>query len=262
MVIRKSIDKVNFSSDTIIDNKLSAFLKQQLSSGVKQHELRDFQGNVVRHLRCRAKIGSGFLNPNNVTTIKEQTYKSNKEYKNQYYANTGENYMFGLYENENGRKIVSINVLEASRYSLNKNEDSKDAIFKSVEPVYIGTGKKKKESKLKHIFQIGQKILFFIDNKEELKEITKQEISNRLYTIKRFHQAERGNIVFQHHLEARSEDDLGKELGTLGKNGYSIDKLTNECSPPRILFTPNKDVFIVEGRDFIMKLDGTINFKF
>ena len=101
-----------------------------------------------------------------------------------------------------------------------------------------------------------------MESKEELKELKEHEISSRLYFIKRFHQAERGNIVFQHHLEARSDDELSKNFGTLGKNGFAIGKLTNEFSPPRILFTPNKDVFIIEEKDFKLKLDGSIEFKF
>jgi len=262
MVVRKAIDTVNFKSDIVVDKYLGEHIKSQLSKGIKQNDLKDFQGNIIRHLRCEAKAGSGILNPDNVTVVKEQTYKSNKEYKNYYYTNTGDNYMFGLYENENGRKIISINVLEASRYSLDKNKDSKYDIFKSVEPIIIGLGKKARKAKLVHIFQVDQKILFFKENREELKEMSKMEISDRLYYIKRFHQAERGNIVFQHHLEARSDDELNKELGTLGKNGFSIDKLTNSFVPPRILFTPNKNVFIIEGKDFEMKLDGSIDFKF
>lgn len=262
MVVRKSIDNINFKSDIIVDEYLAKFLKNQLSEGVKQYELKDFQGNLIRHLRCEAKAGSGVLNPENVTVVKEQTNKSIKEYKNYYYTNTGDNYMFGMYENEFGRKIISINVLEATRYSLNRNFDSKENIFKTIEPVMIGSGKKIKESRLMHIFQTGQKILFFLENKYELKEMSNAEISSRLYYVKRFHQAERGNIVFQHHLEARSDDELSKVYGTLGKNGFSIDKLTDFFSPPRILFTPNKDVFIIEGRDFEMKLDGSIEFKF
>jgi CRISPR-associated endonuclease Csn1 len=184
------------------------------------------------------------------------------EYKNHFYANTGDNYMFGLYENEYGRKIISINVFESTKYSLEKNMDSPKEIFKSKEPVMIGSGKNVKEGSLIHIFLTGQKVLFFIESKEELKELTKAEISNRLYFIKRFHQAERGNIIFQHHLEARSDDELTKDFGTLGKNGFSIDKLNSTFSPPRILFTPNKEVFIIEGKDFDMKLDGKIIFKF
>lgn len=262
MVIRKLIDNVNFKTDIIIDNHLAEHLKNQLESGIKQNALKDFNGNTIRHIRCEAKAGPGLLNPENVTIVKGQTNRSKKDYKNYYYTNTGDNYMFGLYENENGRKIISINVLEATRYSLEKNKDSKREIFKSIEPVLIGTGKKAKESNLVHIFISGQKVLFFLERKEELKDLAQSEISNRLYFIKRFHQAERGNIVFQHHLEARSDEELSKELGTLGKNGFSIDKLTNSFSPPRILFTPNKDVFVVEGKDFEMKLDGSIEFKF
>ncbi|MGN6212531.1 type II CRISPR RNA-guided endonuclease Cas9 [Parafilimonas sp.] len=262
MAIRKLIDNVNFKTDIIIDNHLAEHLKNQLESGIKQKALKDFNGNTIRHIRCEAKAGPGLLNPENVTIVKGQTNRSKKDYKNYYYTNTGDNYMFGLYENENGRKIISINVLEATRYSLEKNKDSKREIFKSIEPVLIGTGKKAKESNLVHIFISGQKVLFFLERKEELKDLAQSEISNRLYFIKRFHQAERGNIVFQHHLEARSDEELSKELGTLGKNGFSIDKLTNTFSPPRILFTPNKDVFVVEGKDFEMKLDGSIEFKF
>ena len=44
MVIRKPIGKVNFNSDVIIDDHLADFLKKQLSDGIKQNELIDFQG--------------------------------------------------------------------------------------------------------------------------------------------------------------------------------------------------------------------------
>ena len=170
--------------------------------------------------------------------------------------------MFGLYENENGRKIVSINIFQAIQYSLNKNHDSQTEIFKVVEPIKIGRGKKEKEASLKHIFQVGQKMLFFFERKEELTELTKEQLSNRLYFIKRFHQAENGNIVVQHHLEARSEEELKKEYGPKGTNGFTIKDLTNEFTPPRILFTPTKDVFVIEGKDFEFELTGDIKFNF
>lgn len=262
MVGRKSIENINFSSDIIVDEHLANHLKEQLGNGVKQNELEDFQGNKIRHLRCVVKSGRGVMNPDNVTVVKEQTYKSDKEYKNYYYTDSGDNYMFGLYENEFGRKIVSINTFEATQLALNQNKESKHDVFKSKEPVLIGRGKKVKEGKLAHIFIPGQKVLFFMESREELKDLNKNDLSNRFYYVKRFHQAERGNMIFQHHLEARNDDELSKEYGTLGKNGFSIDKLTESFSPPRILFTPNKDVFIIEGKDFEMKLDGTIHWKY
>lgn len=167
MVGRKPIEKVNFSSDNIIDKQLEDYLRKQLDSGVKQNELKDFQGNVVRHLRCEVKSGKGYMKPDNATIVKEQTYKSKKEYKNFYYADSGDNYMFGLYENEYGRKIISINVLEATKYTVDQNKDSKSEIFQTIEPISIGKGKHQELGKLKHIFMPGQKILFFFESKEE-----------------------------------------------------------------------------------------------
>lgn len=262
MVGRKPIEKINFKTDNIIDEYLADHLRKQLESGVKEIDLKDFQGNKVRHLRCEVKSGRGVMNPDNVTVVKEQTYKSNKDYKNYYYADSGENYMFGLYENENGRKVVSINTLESVRLSLDQNKDSQREIFKSKEPVFIGRGKNGKEANLKHIFMPGQKVFFFLEEKEELKDLEKGELSKRLYFVKRLYQAEVGNIIFQFHLEARSDEDLSKVYGPKGRNGFSISDLTIDFSPPRILFTPTKDCFIIEGEDFEMKLDGAIIWKF
>lgn len=262
MVERKPIEKVNFKSDNIIDSHLANYLKNQIVSGKKNYELEDFQGKKIRHLRCEAKVGSGKMKPENATIVKEQAYKSKKDYKNFYYANSGDNYMFGLYENENGRKIVSINTLEAARFSLNQNKDSKREIFKSKEPVFIGRGKKAKEGKLIHIFIPGQKVLFFFENKEELKDLDKIDLSMRLYFLKRLYQAEVGNIVFQHHLEARSDEELSKIYGAKGRNGFSINNLKTEFSPPRILFTPTSNCFILENKDFEMELEGSIKWKF
>lgn len=262
MVERKPIEKVDFKKDIIIDSYMADHLKQQLKDGISAIELKDFQGNKVRRLRCAVRLGRGLLNPDKVTIVKEQTYKSNKVYKNYYYATSGDNYVYGLYENENGRKIISINTFQAIQYSLNKNKDSITDIFKYVEPVKIGKGKNEKEASLKHVFQIGQKMLFFFESKEELKEMTKEEISKRLYYIKRFHQAENGNMVVQHHIEARSDKELSAMYGPKGQNGFTINSLTNKFSPPRILFTPSKDIFIIEGKDFEFELSGDIKFKF
>lgn len=263
MVIRKPIDRVNFSSDIIIDEYLSTFLKEQLESGVKQNDLIDFQGRKLRHLRCRVKAARGFMNPDNVTVVKEQTYKSDKDYKNYIYSDSGENYVFGLYENKNGREIVSINKFEAANYirALGIPNDKKE-LFNQKEPVMI----KKEESQLVHVFEVGQKVIFY-NTIDELKDIENepQEISKRLYFIKRLHQASVGNMLFQHHLEARNDQDLSlafpKEVfKSAGKDGFS--KYQADFIAPRILFKPSKPNFIIEGKDFEMELDGTIKFKF
>src|SRR5690606_22585579 len=124
---------VNFKSDVIVDLHLKEHLKKQLAVGVNQHELKDFQGKILRHLRCRVKSARGFMNPDNATIVKEQVYKSTKDYKNFIYADSGENYMFGLYENENGRSFVPFKVFESSQYANHLEELAPGNLFKSKE---------------------------------------------------------------------------------------------------------------------------------
>jgi len=265
MVLRKPIDKVNFSSDVIVDSHLAEHLNKQILNGAKHSELKDFQGKALRHLRCRVKAARGFMNPDNVTIVKKQVYKSSKDYKNYIYADSGENYMFGLYENENGRTIVPFNVFESARY--NKYAEGKGILelFKSKEPILIGRGKKSMAAQLKHVFQVGQKVLFYENSIEELKEIDKIDLQKRLYFVKNLADAKQGLIRFQHHLEARDENQLSidfpiNEFGQKGKNGFS--KFSSDFVAPRLLLSAGNFDFIIQNKDFEMKLDGTINFNF
>lgn len=271
MVVRKSIDDIidgkKVKTDIIVDEHLAEHIKQQVDGGAKSNEIVDFQGNIIRRVRCKVKSGRGFMNPDKVTVVKEQTYKSEKEYKNYYYADSGENYMFGLYEDEKGkREIKSINLLESSRFAKAVECNDKKEIFRAVEPVFIG--KNKKEATLKHIFQKGQKVIFFTDSREELKELyntDKDIFSNRIYKVYRLADANSQRILFQHHMEAR--DDKGLQLsfpketfGTKGKDGFS--KLQTEFIAPRLLLTPSNFNFIIEDLDFKFNLDGTIEFYY
>ncbi|WP_435133927.1 type II CRISPR RNA-guided endonuclease Cas9 [Formosa sp. A9] len=265
MVLRKPIDTINFKTDVIVDDHLAKYLRKQLAEGVKQNELKDFQGNVLRHLRCRVKAARGFMNPDNATIVKEQIYKSSKDYKNYIYADSGENYMFGLYENENGRSIIPFNVFESAQYSKYLDKVSFELLFKSKEPVYIGRGKNLKEAELKHVFMVGQKVLMYINDKEELKDLDVGSLSERLYMVKRLTDAKTQRIMFQHHMEARDEkqlvEDFPKDVfGTKGKDGFS--SFSSDFVAPRLLLTPGKYDFAIEEKDFEMKLDGSITWKF
>jgi CRISPR-associated endonuclease Csn1 len=265
MVLRKPIEKVNFISDLIIDGHLGEYLKQQLKNGNKQNELKDFQGKKLRHLRCRVKAARGFMNPNNATIVKEQVYKSSKEYKNYIYADSGGNYLFGLYENEFGRTIVSLNIFESSAYARHIEGWSYEGLFKPKEPIYIGRAKNKDIAKLYHVFIVGQKVLFYSESKGELLDLDKNDLSNRLYFVKNLADAKQGLIRFQHHLDARddkqlSEDFPEKNFGKKGMNGFS--KFSTNFIAPRLLLSPSNFDFIIEGKDFEMKLDGSIEFKF
>lgn len=262
IVLRKPIDKVNFASDIMIDEHLANYIKNQLSKGYKLNELVDFQGKKIRHIRCRVKAARGFMKPENMTIVKEQTYKSLKEYKNFIYSDSGDNYLFGLYENDKGMQIISINKFEAGQYiSKVKGNFRKEDLFKMKEPVKI----KKDEAALKHIFEVGQRVMLYDKCIEELKDMDIKEISDRLYFVKTLFDAKSQRILFQHHLEARNNDDLQKsfpkeQFGTKGKDGFS--KFSNVFLAPRLLLTPGNFKFIIEGKDFEMNLDGSIRYKF
>ncbi|MGN6533763.1 MAG: hypothetical protein ACTHK0_18630 [Ginsengibacter sp.] len=66
-------------------------------------------------------------------------------------------------------------------------------------------------------------------------------------------------------MEARNDEQLAKDFPkeifkSAGKDGFS--KYQEDFIAPRILFKPTKPNFIIEGKDFEMKLDGTIDFTF
>lgn len=260
MVIRRPIEEVNFKTDIIVDDTMKIFLQKQLDKGIKQTELKDFQGNQIRRLRCRVKLGRGFMNPDNATQVKEQTYKSSKEYKNYIWADSGDNFLFGLYQNEKGKKIVAINKFETS-IQLTEKVLSKFDLFKIKEPVIIGG----RDSTLIHVFEPGQKVLFYNESKEELKDLDQKELSKRLYFVKTLFDTRAQRIIFQHHMEGRSNEQLltdfpRSNFGTRGKDGFT--RFTTDFIAPRLLLTPGNFHFIIEDVDFKMNLDNKIEFSF
>ncbi len=261
-VVKRVLTSDNgFNAENIVDDILREFVKKQLKHK-KPTELVDFNNKPIRHIRCRVKSGRGYMNPDNLTEVKEQVYKSKKEYKNYIYADSGDNYVFGMYETDNGkRELKSVNVIEAAKINSLNHIQSIEELFEPTMEI----GNKKEQAKLIHIFREGQKVIFFINDKNELKELSRDELSKRLYFVKRLHQASVGNIQFQHHLEARTDEELSKDypsqiFKSAGKDGFS--KFQTDFVAPRLLFKPIKDIFIIEGKDFVFNMDGSINFLF
>lgn len=263
MVGRKMVEDINLKSDAIIDKTLAEHIKKQVDEGVSLSLLVDLNGNRLRHVRCRVKAGRGFLATESVTVIKEQTYKSKHEYKNYYYTNSGDNYAFGLYVGANQRKIVPVNLFDASKINNYKHVDDSKELFEPL--IFIGNGKNKVEAKLYHVFQPGQKVLFYNENKDELKDLGTEELSKRLYYVRTLADAKQGLIQFQHHLEARNDEQLNNDFpkdqfGAKGKNGFSIFSL--EFVAPRLLLSAGNFNFIIENKDFEFTMYGSILFKY
>jgi CRISPR-associated endonuclease Csn1 len=261
VVGRKPITDLKIGKDVIVDPYLERHIQDQLISGIPITELKDFNEKVIRRIRVRVKAGRGFLDADKVTELKEQTYKSKYDYKNMYYTNSGDNYAFGYYKGVNQRKIVSINLLEASKVGkINGSYYLEDLFEKTLD---LGTGKSQEKVKLYHVFQVGQKVLIYFHDRSELNDLNPVEISARLYFIKNLADANTQRILFQHHLEARDDHqlliDFPKEsFGTKGKDGFS--SFSSDFVVPRLLLTPSNYNFLIEGKDFRMSLAGKIDY--
>lgn len=263
VVGRKPVTDLKFGNDVIVDPFLEKHLREQLSNGVSLSELKDFNGKTIRRIRVRVKAGRGFLDAEKVTELKEQTYKSKHEYKNSYYTNSGDNYAFGFYKGAIQRKIVPINLIQASKIARELGSNKIEDLFEKS--LVLGTGKNEENVNLYHIFQVGQKVLIYFSERSELKDLSPSELSNRLYFVKNLADANQSKIQFQFHLEARNDQQLlidfpKTEFGTKGKDGFS--SFNPDFIAPRLLLTPSNYNFLIEGKDFELSLGGEINFKF
>jgi CRISPR-associated endonuclease Csn1 len=260
IVGRKPIADLKVGKDVIVDPYLEKLINDQISNGVNISEIKDFNGKTIRRVRVRVKAGRGFLDADKVTDLKEQAYKSKYPYKNFYYTNSGDNYAFGYYKGNLNRKIIPINLFEASKVKKLNSTFKIEDFFEKL--LIVGKGNNREEIPLCHVFQVGQKVLFFDTDVSEIQALS--NFSDRLYFVKKLADANQGLIQFQHHLESRNDDQLSMDFptnsfGQKGKNGFS--RFTQDFVAPRLLLSPGNFNFLIEGKDFDFSLDGKVNLK-
>jgi len=262
--IRKPIEDLKNLKDVVdpmlakqIENQLNGrTLSKAISEGIYTFDRKGNRVNRMRRIRVWQSV--------NPIEIKKHTYQSKKPHRQHYYAKSGENYAFGLYQSKSGKlELVSVNLFEAIRTSKSIDFENITDLFEHS----IDIGRKKEPAELIHVFQPGQKVLFFIQTREELKELNKSELSKRLYKVKRLYSSTERNIQFEHHLESRTDKqlqvDFSVEKGFNKSAGkYGFNRFRTDFTAPRLLFKPTKEVFIIEEKDFEFMPDGEINFLF
>jgi CRISPR-associated endonuclease Csn1 len=166
-----------------------------------------------------------------------------REYKQFYYAANSENYAYAFYQgiikNKIERYFKIINLFEiASKLKISEPNQlfiEPEIEFKKGEKLYFYT-----------LLKIGQKVLFYKNDPDELKYFSKDEISIRLYKIIEFEKD--GRIKFKHHIDARKDEALGK--------GDSIIDYNKPKGKLRL--SKGNFNFIIEGKDFNIEPDGKI----
>lgn len=193
----------------------------------------------IRHVRCYASV-------TNPIVVKKQTYISKIEYKNYYYAKNGENIAYALYQHDQKRTYLCLSLADAAKCSQTEAISNINDIFPYTHIV--------KKSVFTKVFTLipGQMVILKQDG-ETLESLTKEQISCRLYRLRRIFDPNNGKLQLQHHLEARDDKKLAadfptKDFGKAGTNGFS--KIDYNTPMPRLLLSPGNQSFWVEGADF------------
>ena len=187
----------------------------------------------IRHIRCHTV-------QKNALKIKEQTYKSEKEYKRYFYAAVGDLFAMCCYTNGKTREFRTYSLYDVSCHRKSDIEDI---------PEFI-TDKKGDRLMLDYKLHSGNMILLYKDSPDELYDLDNVNLSRRLYKINRFES--KGNIVL-----------MTNHLSTSKERGCSLGKLADyQNLPDSIRCGINSLNFLImgENRDFVIK-NGKIIFN-
>lgn len=184
----------------------------------------------IRHIRCNTV-------QKNALKIKEQTYKSEKEYKRYFYAAVGDLYAMCCYTNG---KIREFRIYSLYDVSCHRKSDIEDI------PEFI-TDKKGNQLMLDYKLHTGDMILLYKDNPEELYDLDNVNLSKLLYKINGF-ENDGLRIRMVNHLVVK--EAMGESVKDYAKLPDII-----RCGVKTIKF-----LIMGENRDFVIK-NGKIIFN-
>ena len=204
----------------------------------------------IRHVRCYAKAGRGFLKIDTALNIKRQTYLSKNDYKNNYYAQNDDNYLCLFYEGmEKGklqRAFRLVNYLDIARLKMKTT----NALFTEPEFCFYNGNR---SMPLIAAIKKGTRVLMYTNFKEEIKEMDIDALSKRLFIVYKFNTIGTPNIYLRHHLEARTETDCESSEKATEFNANTISSYLS--------LKASKFKALIEHLDFEIDPLGTITFN-
>jgi CRISPR-associated endonuclease Csn1 len=208
--------------------------------------------NPVRHVRLRAKGGAAFIT--NPSVIKDNL-SSKHEYKRKIYALNGEVPVCALYQDDvDGKTLRALQTY--SLLELTNGMKNKDSGVPSE--FYVKVKGNMREIPLHSTLRIGQKVIFYKNDVEELTSLSPGELSDRLYIISKF---EDSRINFKHHLIAMPEEKLKQKLKELNLSENGGSKMDFDNTIPKLRLSKEQFNFGIEHKHFHIKPDGQIVFQ-
>lgn len=187
-VKREPIEKITQAKiKDIVDPSLAKKIESQLGNKV----ILDWQGNTIRHVRIKKKAGK---------RVKERVnYKSDKNYKNYFYAESGSiPYGIMLFNpSSNERVLLQVHSYQVAEVFRLKRKFDIELFVNKYHPQYS------KYEKL--LLKVGQRLIVLNNDDEFEKRFNKDFLKNRLYKISKF---DNGSLWLEYHLNAIADGDL------------------------------------------------------
>jgi CRISPR-associated endonuclease Csn1 len=241
----------------IVDKALFKMIKRQvddsdfktvLTNGVY---MLDVEGNKVGEKIRRIRCFENHLKYSTAAKIHKHQFESKKDYKKTTLAVNGENPYALFYKSDAGRALRVLSIIELSELKL---KDLKSLYgepeFSSVE---TGRGKNKSVIPLYAILKKEDKVIFYKDSINELKELEPEDISGRMFKVYQF-EGDSNRMKFRHHLAAGIDTELKKE----NKEYSSVDFEERQMF---LRLSQGQWNFAVEHKDFEITLNGKIKWN-
>ncbi|WP_027384529.1 type II CRISPR RNA-guided endonuclease Cas9 [Epilithonimonas caeni] len=261
LVYKKDANSPGFKSleeieKAIVDKDLFKIIKRQveesdfktaLTEGVYMLDKKGNKVNKIRTIRC---FENG-LKYATAIKVHNHSFVSGKEYKKSTLATNGENTYCLFYKSDSGKAMRILSIIDVAELKLKNIQN----LF--VEPEFsnfeAGKGKNKIQLPLYSVLKNGDKVLFYKESIYELKDLEKPELSNRMFKMYQFEKD--GRIKFRHHLAAGIDTELKKDNPEYSSINFDERQIF-------LRLRQGQWNFAIEGKDFEMHIDGTINWNF
>lgn len=208
----------------------------------KENEIKEM---LIKRIRVKT-------NNKNLPKIKAQSHvaqKNRKPYKEHYYATLENIFAMAIYENvdDKGKKEQAFKTISA--FDLAQHNQGNSKLEMPVEANIVKNKGKKNEIliPLSKILKVNQMAIFYENTSEELKRISNEDLSKRLFKITQFESD--GRIQLRHHAQGGADKDLVKESAVNFEK--PVQKLRISLSNVNAIF---------EGKDFVLHSTGKIDF--
>jgi len=195
--VRKPIDEVLSKIEDIVDPVIKEIVKKEKNN----KPIKDYQGNIIRHVRIKTRAGR---------EVKERVnYRSQHEYKNKYYS-ASDSIPYAILAQRSdtgilGNKMIPITSIDVAKIY---KELGKFDIELYIQKFHTGLKDYKKK-----LLKVGQKLIVLKNDNEYEKRVDIDFQVRRLYRITQF-KYDGSKIILQYHLEAQGSKEIDNQVKT------------------------------------------------